>query len=234
MAIQENGLWVPGADEETQATVAVYRTIPTRLAQHFENFRTLPGIHSALEDLTLAHELADVPLGKSSMVELAPGDGRDAVTFVPNVRHYVGIGPADEELEIARSHFPDAPEDMFRVGYAQTAELPEDTDVVMFVNGVLHVPGRDLEAMNERVRYGLRMGGVFHLITKTEDKDAVHEYPDDFPGTEDMRGRTFYHHSPETLTNAASKAGLVLVHHELIVNDQKDWDWGIFAYSKES
>lgn len=231
MLTTANGLAVP-TSEETAATVAMYDAIPDVLAGHFSNFRSLPGIHTAMEDLVLVHELAGVPLGESSMVEIGPGDGRDAETFVPNVANYVGIGPSEGELELARNRFPDAPKDMFRVGYAQSAEYPEDTDLMMSVNSVLHVPGHDLTAMSERVRDGLRMGGVLHLITKIEDVDGVEEYPDNFPGTESLRGRTFYHHSPETLTRAAGKAGLTLVHYERKLNAQKPWDWGMFAYAK--
>lgn len=231
MVTRESGLAVP-TDAETAATVGMYDAIPDILAGHFSNFRSLPGIHSAMEDLVLVHELAGVPLGKSSMVEIGPGDGRDAETFVPNVAQYVGIGPSDGELELARKRFPDAPADMFRVGFAQSAEYPVDTDLMMSVNSVLHVPGRDLAAMSERIRDGLRMGGVLHLITKIEDEDSAEQYPDNFPGTERLEGRTFYHHSPETLTRAAGKAGLTLVHYERKLNAQKPWDWGMFAYAK--
>lgn len=223
---------VEPTDEATHATVAMYDAIPDTLAGHFSNFRTLPGIHTAMDDLRLAHELAGVPLGESSMVEIGPGDGRDAETFVPNVAQYVGIGPSEGELELARQRFPDAPRDMFRIGYAQTADYPADTDLMMSVNSLLHVPGRDLDAMSERVRDGLRMGGVLHLITKIEDEDTAEEYPDNFPGTEGLRGRTFYHHSPVTLSRAAGKAGLTLVHFERKLNGQKPWDWGMFAYAK--
>lgn len=231
MTVQENGL-IEVTDAETIATVAMYNAAPDTLAGHFSNFRSLPGIYPALHDLQLAHDLAGVPLGESSMVEIGPGDGRDAETFVPNVARYIGIGPSEGELELARKRFPGAPEDMFRLGYAQTAEYPEDTDLMMSVNTVLHVPGRDLAAMSERVRDGLRMGGVLHLITKIEDVDGVEEYPDNFPGTESLRGRTFFHHSPETLTRAAGRAGLTLVHYERKLNAQKPWDWGMFAYAK--
>ena len=221
-----------GIDLATIATVNMYDAIPGTLAAHFSNFRSLPGIHTAFEDLVTVHELAGVPLGESSMVEIGPGDGRDAETFVPNVARYVGIGPSEGELELARQRFPEYPRDMFRLGYAQTADYPEDMDLMMSVNSVLHVPQRDLEAMTERIRHGLRMGGVFHLITKIEDAYKVEEYPDNFPGTEALQGRTFYHHTPETLTQAAGKAGLTLVRYERKLNDQKPWDWGMFAYAK--
>lgn len=219
-------------NDATVATVNMYDAIPGTLAAHFSNFRSLPGIHTALEDLVLVQGLAGVPLGEGSMVEIGPGDGRDAESFVPNVTRYVGIGPAEGELELARQRFPDAPQDMFRVGFAQTADYPVDTDFMMSVNSVLHVPQRDLDAMNERIRHGLRMGGVLHLITKIEDRYKEEEYPDNFPGTEAMRGRTFFHHTPEALTRAAGCAGLTLVHYDRKLNGAKPWDWGIFAYAK--
>jgi predicted TPR repeat methyltransferase len=225
--IKEN---TPAEDPHTEKTVGMYDAIPGVFAGHFAGFR------STVPDIELAHNLAAVPLGESQVVEIGCGDGRDAeAAFVPNSAAYTGYDPSRGLLEIARARFPGARADMFQVGYAQTTDYPEDTDIMMAVNSVLHVPKHDLPAMYEHVRSGLRLGGIFYAITKVEDKDNTEVYHDEF---EDSNGnkvtgeRVFYHHSTDTLGGLAVKAGLEVVYSARTPIEAKPWDWYALGLAK--
>lgn len=219
-------------DKANVSTVDMYNRIPKIFAGHFAGFR------STLPDFELAHRLAGVPLGESRAVEIGCGDGRDAQdTFVPNSAAYTGYDPSEGLLELARARFQgaDPAEVRFEQGYAQTTDYPEDTDIAMSVCSILHVPRRDLKPAFERVREGLRLGGVFYLITKTEVKDSTETYHDDFvdeSGNHVTGERMFYHHSPETLSETAKKVGMVVVHDAITPVDTKLWDWLQFAVTK--
>jgi hypothetical protein len=226
MSERLNNLVLP-ADPASLDTVKMYDRIPGTFAGHFAGFR------STLPDIQRAHDLAGVPVGESQVVEIGCGDGRDAENyFVPNAGTYVGYDPSEGLLDIARNRFPDAPKDMFRVGYAQTTDYPEGTDIMMSVNSVLHVPRHDLPEMFERVAVGLREDGVFYGITKAEEDGAVEVYHDDFDGV--TGERTFYHHTPDALTEYAGKAGLGLVFAEITPVPTKTWDWYSFAVAKNA
>jgi predicted TPR repeat methyltransferase len=217
-------------DPSTKKTVGMYDAIPEIFAGHFAGFR------STLPDIELAHNLAAVPLGESQVVEIGCGDGRDAeAAFVPNSAAYTGYDPSRGLLEIARARFPGGRADMFQEGYAQSTNYPNDTDIMMAVNSVLHVPEQDLPAMYEQVRNGLRLGGIFYAITKVEDKDNVEVYHDKF---EDADGNTvtgervFYHHSTDTLGGLAVKAGLKVIYSERTPVETKPWDWYALGLAK--
>jgi SAM-dependent methyltransferase len=214
----------------TQKTVAMYDRLPDVFASHFAGFR------STVPDIQRAHRLANVAVGESAVVEIGCGDGRDAEhAFVPNSAVYAGYDPSEGLLEIARARFPGARPDMFQKGYAQTTDYPKDTDIMVAVNSVLHVPGHDLPAMYERVREGLRFGGIFYAITKIEDADNTEVYHDQFRDTEGIRvegERVFYHHSIDTLGGLAVKAGLEVVYSERTPVEAKQWDWYTFGVAK--
>lgn len=209
----------------TANTVAMYDEIPETFAGHFANFR------STVPDITIAHELAGVPFGESQVVEIGCGDGRDAETaFVPAARQYTGFDPSKGLLEIARRRFPKGRPDMFQEGYAQSTDYPEDTDVAMSINSVLHVPTGDLPDMFDNVGESLSKEGVLWVVTKVEPQDSVEVYHDDFNGV--TGERTFYHHSFDTMTRVAEKAGLTVVRASLEAVPTKVWDWGTIAFQK--
>ena len=219
-------LVIPG-DPASRKTVEMYDRIPQVFSGHFAGFR------SCVPDITRAHELADVPVGESQVVEIGCGDGRDAETaFVPHSATYNGYDPSAGLLDIARSRFPGAPEDMFRVGYAQTTDYPGDRDIMIAVNSILHVPPHDLPDMYSRIAAGLRRGGVFYGITKVEDggDGGVEVYHDDFDGVQGER--VFYHHSPDALARLATRAGLVLAYDQRTAVETKPWDWYSFGVTK--
>lgn len=214
------------------STVSMYDRIPKVFAGHFAGFR------STVPDIRTAHQLAGVPLGESQVIEIGCGDGRDAQTaFVPNSESYVGYDPSEGLLDLARARFPgaDPSKVRFQPGYAQTTEYPEDTDIAMSVCSILHVPAADLSPAFERVREGLRPGGILYLITKTEQRDNTETYHDDFTDDEGNHvtgEREFYHHSPDTLSEAAKKAGMTVVHNVITPVETKPWDWLQFGAVK--
>lgn len=212
-------------DAAVVATVAMYDQIPGVLGGHFAKFRELPGIHSALDDMRTSHRYADVPLGESSLVEIGPGDGRDAVeAFVPYSDMYTGFGPAKGENDIARKRvserYPNLSEEelarMFQLGFAQSADYPEDVDVTHAVNSfTVHTPFNELPSAFDRIGESLRQGGVLHLLTKAATKDLVEYNPGEkFEGAEGMEPRTFYVPSIDTLQAAIDKARLTVVHED--------------------
>lgn len=204
----------------------MYNKIPKAFANHFSGFR------STRPDIALAHRLAGISEGESQVVEIGCGDGRDAENaFVPAAARYIGYDPSAGLLDLARARFPGAPDDMFRLGYAQTTDYPEGTDIMVSINSILHVPKADLPATFERAREGLRTAGVLYVVTKTEPTDETEVYHDDFNGVKGER--TFYHHSLQTLaTIATEQAGLHIVHQEITPVEAKSWDWLAFAVQK--
>lgn len=230
--------------EAVAATRDMYNAIPGKLGAHFLTFRELSGIHTAEWDMTLSHRLADVPLGKSNFVEIGPGDGRDAVAaFVPLSGVYTSFGPAENEQALARQNvaaaFPgqyseSALSCMFQTGFAQTAELPEDVDVVHAVNSFsVHTPFEELPDVFDNVGESLRDGGVFHVLTKAALDHFVEFNPgESFEGAEGMTPRTFYIPSYGDLHKSAEDAGLTVVHEELVEVPTKPWNWYTVAVQR--
>lgn len=221
---------------DEQATLAMYNTIPEVLSKHFANFRDLPGIHPAEEDLRLAQKFAGVKPQESLVVEMGCGDGRDATDFIPLSGKYVGVGPAEGELAIAQERFKSIPNATFQLGRFQDFKYPEGTNVIMSVNSILHVSQGDLKTSLENLGDSLMPHGVAHFITKTREGDSVREvYPDNFPDSPEtltMPGRVFTEHSRSSLLETAEKVGLTVVHTELTPVTSKPWDWFSYVVQK--
>lgn len=227
-----------------QATIEMYDRIGGQLGEHFEGFRDLPGINSALYDMQVSHRLAGVPLGKGNVVEIGPGNGRDAAAaFVPHAAVYTSFGPAPNEQAVARrrvdatfpgQYSPEELDRMFQVGFAQSAELPQGVDVAHAVNSfTVHTPFAELPGAFSNVGESFRGGGILHILTKVAVNNLVEFNPNEsFPGAEGMTPRTFYFPSASTLLDAARKARLEPVLQEKVEVPSKPWDWGVFGFQR--
>lgn len=200
-----------GTDKETVATY-------NKAAEAYKDRYTAMGARVEDVDRGFSFCETDTPF----VVEVGPGNGREAAVIVSRSGKYLGIDISDAMVQLARDRLPDVE---FVVGDIATYALTSDVDIIFAFASLLHLSRDAMTLVLDKCVNSLRPGGVLYISLKRRQR-----YCDEVKV--DSHGpRHFYYYSKRDIL-AIKPNTLECIHYD--EQRHADEDWFTIVFKKQS
>ena len=195
------------SDDPKQIVEAGYDAVADRYAEWSQNEVTGSPAVAYLQ------KLLSMLSGDAAVLELGCGNGEPAARLLAPGRQYTGVDISAEQLRRAQELVPSG--SFVKADYTTLDFPPSSVDAVVALYTFGHVPLDELPGLLSRIASWLRPGG--HLLATAGSR----AHPD---GVYDWLGVPMFFSGFDVDTNLRllSEAGLELLEHEVVCQDEGD------------